>query len=159
MANTNNFFVLLRAFTFLCCIATVIARSEMTVIFKNTEGFKSLNENQQQCGITTVSSVCWMSTCKDKDCFRADPQFMSDTADECLVALGSMDGMYSVDTYNGIMAFFGNECGTFQVQFKVRPTSCDVTALQGWAHESLNTGTAGNRGRLQGLIFHQYRRP
>ncbi|KAK4183278.1 hypothetical protein QBC35DRAFT_456441 [Podospora australis] len=46
---------------------------------------------------------------------------MSDHTEECMLRNGASifyDGMHSVDTYNGIMGFFANECGTFKPQFK-----------------------------------------
>lgn len=118
MATT--FSSLVGVFSFLLLLAGVVARSDLCVIFRSAEGYQQLNSNQKRCGIDTFSSVCYVSTCKDKDCLCADPQFMSDHTDECMVKLdNSRNGMYSVDTYNGIMAFFGTECGTFEVQFKV----------------------------------------
>ncbi|KAK3303859.1 uncharacterized protein B0T15DRAFT_286211 [Chaetomium strumarium] len=107
------------AFSFLLCLRGVLASSEMGVIFSNTEGYKQLNSNQRLCAVADVRSPCYLSRCSNKNCFCASPQFMSDETDSCMIALDPFnDGMYSVDTYNGIMAFFGNECGTFNVQFK-----------------------------------------
>ncbi|KAL2125723.1 hypothetical protein VTJ04DRAFT_2088 [Mycothermus thermophilus] len=88
-----------------------------------------------------------MSTCKDKVCFCADPQWISDETDRCMLALGTIDGMYSADTYNGIMAFFANECGTFQAQFKsVASQSIVYSTVYAQAPAPTPTGQAQDPG-------------
>jgi hypothetical protein len=121
--------LVMQVLVLLCFTTGALGRSEMCTIFKSAEAYNRLTNNQKSCAAGTISSVGWMSTCKDKVCFSADPQWISDETDRCMLALGTIDGMYSADTYNGIMAFFANECGTFQAQFKVIPSPSDPKFL------------------------------
>jgi len=104
-------------------VGLVAARSTLQVIFKNADAFQNLNEDQQKCGATSYDAAPYESQCEKKECFCANPQFMSDKTDECLIyyeGFTSQKGIYNIDVYNGIMTFFANECGTFEVQSKVR---------------------------------------
>ncbi|KAK3304688.1 uncharacterized protein B0T15DRAFT_537301 [Chaetomium strumarium] len=131
-----------RTLSILLCLGKVFARSELGVIFGHTEGYNQLNSNQRSCGVSSVYSPCYGSPCRDKSCFCANPQFISDETDKCMIHYDFMyDGMYSVDTYNGIMAFFGKECGTFEVQFK-QVASESITYTTGFTHPL--PSTAGN---------------
>ena len=108
---------------------------------KATEAYKHLNANQQQCVAGNILSVSRTTNCDDKNCLCANPQEISDLTDRCMVYFGDwtnqFKGIYSIDTYNGVMTFFANECGgTFEPQFKVslrnRPFVVGVCVLLTW---------------------------
>ncbi|TPX07447.1 uncharacterized protein E0L32_002083 [Thyridium curvatum] len=129
------------AVTILMWSIGVHSKSDLQVIFQNADSFKGLNLNQQKCAVTTVYSAAWASDCKDKACFCNGPQFIADNTDKCLIQQGKYyDGMYSTDTYNGIMAFYGTECG-FQAQFKAVMTQ-SVTYTKAYAAATSTPGAA-----------------
>jgi len=102
------------------CVLMATA-SDVQVMMQASDEYKKLTANQKQCAAGNILSVCRDTKCKDKDCFCADPQFMSDYTDTCMLYFGDTNPtIYSIDTYNGIMVFFANECKTFTPQLKVR---------------------------------------
>jgi len=125
----------------LLCITTTVRANDLQVIMKATEAYKHLNANQQQCVAGNILSVSRTTNCDDKNCLCANPQEISDLTDRCMVYFGDwtnqFKGIYSIDTYNGVMTFFANECGgTFEPQFKVslrnRPFVVGVCVLLTW---------------------------
>jgi hypothetical protein len=103
-------------------ISLVSAGTELQVIFKTSPAYAGLNDHQRRCSVSDVHSASRASRCDDRECFCASPQTMSDDTDDCMITLEgtyNVKGIYSADTYNGVMTFFANECGTFEVQLKV----------------------------------------
>jgi hypothetical protein len=102
---------------------TASANPQLRSVFRSAAAYNGLGADQRKCAVDDTYAAVYKSPCKDKDCFCASPQFISDTADACLLFysdfLTPKPEIYSTDNYNGIMMFFGNECGTFQVQTKV----------------------------------------
>lgn len=110
------------AVALLLWIGLVAAGTELQLIFKSSPAFTALNDNQRRCSASDVHSASRASNCRDKNCFCASPQTMSDDTDDCMLTLGgtyNVKDIYTADTYNGVMTFFANECGTFEVQLKV----------------------------------------
>ncbi|KAJ4307259.1 hypothetical protein N0V88_000641 [Collariella sp. IMI 366227] len=101
---------------------TASANPQLRPVFRAAAAYNGLSSDQRKCAVDETYSAVYKSACKDKDCFCASPQFMSDTADACLLFysdfLTPRPEVYSTENYNGIMMFFGNECGTFEVQTK-----------------------------------------
>lgn len=99
------------------------ANPQLRPVFRAAAAYNGLSSDQRKCAVDDTYAVVYKSACKDKDCFCASPQFMSDTADACLLFYSDFltphPEIYSAENYNSIMMFFGNECGTFQVQTKV----------------------------------------
>lgn len=108
-------------------LVVALADSTLRKMFTSSEAFGLLPFPQQECsaGDSLHGAVASSSPCKIKDCFCADPQFISDATERCTINLHEFNGlekyknMYTAETYNGIMSFFANECGTFKVQTKV----------------------------------------
>ena len=104
-------------------VLVVSANSQLRPIFKAAEAYGSLTPDQRDCGVDDTYSPVYKSPCKDKQCFCADPQYMSDTVDSCLIFYSDFlvpkPEIFSAENYNSIMMFFGNECGSFNVQTKV----------------------------------------
>jgi len=110
----------------LLIVPVVLADIFVRNIFIAASDYKTLTIQQQICAAEdALRSVTVESPCKDKECFCADPQSMSDATDWCTITLHEFNGvrkyygMHTAETYNGIMSFFASECGTFEVKFKV----------------------------------------
>ncbi|KAK4120478.1 hypothetical protein N657DRAFT_155160 [Parathielavia appendiculata] len=105
---------------------TASVSSKLTPIFRAAEAYKGLSADQKMCAVDDTYSAAYKTRCDDKACFCANPQFISDTVDQCLIFyadfLVARPEVYSTENYNSIMMFFGNECGTFQVQTKTVAT-------------------------------------
>lgn len=108
---------------FLLWTITASANPQLRPVFRAAEAYNGLSSDQRKCAVDDTYAAVYKSPFKDKECFCASPQYMSDTVNECLVFYSDFlvpkPEVYSAENYNGIMMFFGNECGTFQVQTKV----------------------------------------
>lgn len=103
-------------------VGLVSASTKLQVILKTSPAYAGLNDFQKSCGVSDAHAVARGSRCDDMACFCASPQTMSDDTDQCMLTkegVYNVKGIYSTDTYNGVMTFFANECGTFEVQLKV----------------------------------------
>lgn len=103
-------------------VGLVSASTKLQVILKTSPAYAGLNDFQKSCGVSDAHAAARESRCDDMACFCASPQTMSDDTDQCMLTkegVYNVKGIYSADTYNGVMTFFANECGTFEVQLKV----------------------------------------
>lgn len=104
-------------------VGLVSASTKLQVILKTSPAYAGLNDFQKSCGVSDAHAAGRASRCDNMACFCASPQTMSDDTDQCMLTnegVYNVKGIYSADTYNGVMTFFANECGTFEVQLKVR---------------------------------------
>ncbi|KAM7182638.1 hypothetical protein V8F33_014151, partial [Rhypophila sp. PSN 637] len=103
-------------------ITATSADSKLRPIFRAAEAYKGLNSDQVKCAVEDTYSPVWKSPCRERDCFCANPQYISMEVDAGLAFhsdfLVPKPEVYSAENYNAIMMFFGNECGTFKVQTK-----------------------------------------
>lgn len=108
----------------LWAVGLVSAGTKLQAILKTSPAYSRLAGSQKSCSAESTSSVARKSDCEDMQCFCANPQAMSDSTDQCMLAYeGRFDaepGYLAVDTYNRIMRFFAGECGTFTPIMKVR---------------------------------------
>lgn len=133
-------------------IITVSASSQLRPIFRAAEAYKGLTMDQRGCAVDDWYSAVYESRCSDKACFCANPQFISDEVDECLIYYSDYlipkPELYSAENYNSIMMFFGNECGTFQVQTKVCTMLGDVSLGMEWHRTRKSSRWLTARGRI-----------
>ncbi|KAG7284514.1 hypothetical protein NEMBOFW57_010889 [Staphylotrichum longicolle] len=126
---------------------TASANPQLRPVFRAAAAYNGLSSDQRKCAVDDTYAVVYKSACKDKDCFCASPQFMSDTADACLLFYSDFltphPEIYSAENYNSIMMFFGNECGTFQVQTKVGNTNSNTSNNQGSDQAQKSEGGGG----------------
>ncbi|KAK1831304.1 hypothetical protein QBC39DRAFT_351596 [Podospora conica] len=106
----------------LWAVGLVSANRKLVTILKTSPAYSGLTDYQRFCGVDNNWSVAYTSECENMQCLCTSPQTMSMAADECMLTMegwnGKYVGLYSADVYNGIMTFFANECGTFEVQLK-----------------------------------------
>ncbi|KAL2268272.1 hypothetical protein VTJ83DRAFT_3118 [Remersonia thermophila] len=123
------------ALVLFCFTTGVFGGNMMCETLWNTQGFSRLSMYERFCAgsVDPTWGVCARSPCDDMSCFCADPQWLSDETDRCIRGVSGHDQferMNSIDTYNAIMAFFANECGTFQPQFKQATSQSTVNPSQ-----------------------------
>lgn len=122
------------AASLLWTVGLVSASTKLQVILKTSPAYAGLNDFQKSCGVSDAHAAARGSRCDDMACFCASPQTMSDDTDQCMLTkegVYNVKGIYSADTYNGVMTFFANECGTFEVQLKVCKGGRDGKGLRG----------------------------
>ncbi|KAK4450722.1 hypothetical protein QBC34DRAFT_378994 [Podospora aff. communis PSN243] len=95
-------------------IPETFARFKLVAFFSDAPAHDSLVGDQGLCA-TGPLSAAHNSDCDDKGCFCADRQFMSDKTEKCATWMNVRKEPLQV--YNGVMVFYGNECG-FQPMLK-----------------------------------------